>query len=92
MAPCRGEKTLDFLLGVILQPLLGCQRQLTPALAEPVPPFLVHEDRCRQTEEYMGKRPRWRVLWPLPGNSGFKAPGGDRGAGACALPLYPFNE
>ena len=33
----------------------------------------------------MGKCPCWRVLWPLPGDQGFKAPRRGCGAGACAL-------
>ena len=38
----------------------------------------------------MGKRPRWRVLWPLPGDYGFKAPGAD--VGRALAPLYPSRE
>ena len=40
---------------------------------------------CRQTEEYMGSRPRWRVFGRCRGIMASRPPGGDVRAGACAL-------
>ena len=38
----------------------------------------------------MGKCPRWRVLWPLPGAFGFKAPA--EMCGRVLAPLYPSKK
>lgn len=69
-----GGKSLDFTPGMILQPLLGYQLRFYSCAGGASVPLWSMETACQQTEEYKGKRPRWRVLWPLPGDFGFKAP------------------
>ena len=76
--------------GTVFQPLLGCQLQLRPCAGGASVPLWSMGTACRPIEEYMGKRPRWRVLWPLPGDYGFKAPGAD--VGRALAPLYPSRE
>ena len=69
------QKSSDSLgRGTVFQPLLGCQLRFYSCAGGASVPLWSMGTACRQTEEYMGRRPRWRVLWPLPGDFGFKAP------------------
>ena len=63
-----GGKSLDFTPGMILQPLLGYQLRFYSCAGGASVPLWSMGTACRQTEEYKGKCPRWRVLWPLPGD------------------------
>ena len=54
--------------GTVFQPLLGCQLRFYSCAGGASVPLWSMGTACRQTEEYKGKCPRWRVLWPLPGD------------------------
>ena len=79
-----GGKSLDFTPGMILQPLLGYQLRFYSCAGEPALP-LVHGDRLPTDRGIHGEASPRACLWPLPGGWGFKAPGADVRAGACAL-------
>ena len=52
----------------------------TPALASQRPPSCSWGPLADRRRNTWGCVPRWRVLWPLPGNFDFKAPGAKNGA------------
>ena len=81
-----GGKSLDFTPGMILQPLLGCQLQLRPCAGGASVPLWSMGTACRQTEEYMGKYPRWRVSGRCRGVRASRPP--RRGCGGGRLRPY----
>ena len=71
--------------GTVFQPLLGCQLRFYSCAGGASVPLWSMGTACRQTEEYKGKRPRWRVFGRCRGVGASRPPGADVRAGACAL-------
>ena len=80
-----GRKPNGFLPGIVLQPLLGCQLRFYSCAGGASVPLWSMGTACRPIEEYMGRRPRWRVFGRCRGIRASRPPGGDVRAGACAL-------
>lgn len=80
------QKSSDSLgRGTVFQPLLGCQLQLRTCAGGASVPLWSMGTACRQTEEYMGRRPHGRVFGRCRGIRASRPPGGDVRAGVCAL-------
>ena len=72
------------------QPLLGCQLQFHPCAGGASVPLWSMGTACRPIEEYMGRRPHWRVFGRCRGIRSSRPPGAD--VGRALAPLYPSRE
>ena len=71
--------------GTVFQPLPGCQLRFYSCAGGASVPLWSMGTACRQTKEYKGKCPHWRVFGRCRGIRASRPPGGDVRAGACAL-------
>ena len=76
--------------GTVFQPLPGCQLQFHPCAGGASVPLWSMGTACRPIEEYMGRRPHWRVFGRCRGIRSSRPPGAD--VGRALAPLYPSRE